>query len=206
MHGELAPGEPDDFAQLDSSATLGARRRALVTRAYRLASDYGVRPADEQRESVPQLAGLLAASLEELRLAEEELRVQSEELASSHAEAERNLAHYRDLFELAPAALLVTDSYGSIREVNRAAVELTGRDAARLLRKPFMVLIPPERRLGFRDGFTRLALTSGADDWRFVIDKMGVEVEVSAIVRPIDESVGWGGYYWSLRPLRGYSQ
>src|SRR5439155_22129993 len=181
MHGELAPGEPDDFAQLDFSATLGARRQALVSRAYRLASDYGVRPADEQRESVPQLAGLLAASLEELRLAEEKLRVQSEELASTHADAERRFAHYRDLFELAPAGLLVTDSYGTVREMNLAAVELTGRDAARLLRRPFAAIIPSERRLGFRDAFTRLALTGGADDWRFVIDKLGVEIEVSAV-------------------------
>jgi PAS domain S-box-containing protein len=66
----------------------------------------------------------LHAALKELRVAGEELRQQHEELLASHVQLEQERQRYRDLFELAPDAYLVTDLRGIIKEANRSAARL----------------------------------------------------------------------------------
>lgn len=63
----------------------------------------------------------MALAFEELRVAQEELRVQNEALAEAEALAVAERDRYRDLFEFAPNAYLVTDAEGTVRELNRAA-------------------------------------------------------------------------------------
>ena len=56
----------------------------------------------------------LYTTLEELQVSEEELRVQGEELAVSQtASWRRSALRYRELFQLAPDAYLVTDADGA---------------------------------------------------------------------------------------------
>jgi PAS domain S-box-containing protein len=73
----------------------------------------------------------IAAGLEELRhlLAEfvasgEELYQKIEELLATRAVLDKERARYRDLFDLAPDAHIVTDFEGRIRLANRAAATL----------------------------------------------------------------------------------
>src|SRR5256885_15870105 len=63
----------------------------------------------------PREADLFGA-LEELRVADEELRVQNEELAASKHAIDAERLRYRELFDFAPDAYLVTDVHGTIRE------------------------------------------------------------------------------------------
>jgi len=180
---------------------IGTQRSLLARRAYHLAGEFGTRTEPEQLQAVPQLSGLVAASLEQLHVAEEELRVQNEELVHARAAGDLNLRHFRMLFELAPVALIVSDSYGMVIEVNRATEELTGRERGRLLRKPLVGVIAADQRRAFRDGFSRLHVTGAADDWQLLIDQLGVPVEVTAVVRRIDPALG-GALYWALTRVR----
>src|SRR4051812_26321147 len=66
----------------------------------------------------------LSATVEELRVAEEELRSRQEALDEAAAEAVRERERFRVLFEQAPVAYLEMDAHGLISEANAAAVAL----------------------------------------------------------------------------------
>jgi PAS domain-containing protein len=57
---------------------------------------------------------------------EQALEARSEELEAARGLVELEQSRYRELFELAPDAYLVTDASGRILEANRAAVTLLG--------------------------------------------------------------------------------
>ncbi len=65
-------------------------------------------------------------ALHELRLHQIELEVQNEELRRAQIATEVARAHYRELYDLAPAGYLVVDDNGSIVEANRRAAALLG--------------------------------------------------------------------------------
>jgi PAS domain S-box-containing protein len=152
-------------------------------------------------DAVPQLSALLSSSLEELRVAEEELVQQNDELVSGRAELERQLRHYRALFDLAPVALLYSDAQGVIREANRAAAALVDREARHLARKPLASLVPRTRRAAFREGLSRLRLTGGAAVWRFALTRGTASIEVSAAVQLVSDTTLGTALLWLLRPV-----
>jgi hypothetical protein len=51
----------------------------------------------------------LSTALEELRVAEEQVQVQHEQLSEVRTSIQAQRDHYRDLFELAPAAYLIAE-------------------------------------------------------------------------------------------------
>ena len=71
----------------------------------------------------------LDVALEELRVAEEEVRTQQEALDEGRRRSEAERERYQALFLLAPAAYVVTDPAGLIREANLRAVALLGSTA-----------------------------------------------------------------------------
>src|SRR5713226_1127674 len=66
----------------------------------------------------------LRHSLRELMLAEEALRRQNDKRVAANQALEEERKRYRELFEFAPDAYLVTDLEGNIREANSAAAAL----------------------------------------------------------------------------------
>jgi PAS domain S-box-containing protein len=129
--------------------------RAVQIRGHVAASE----PADRARAAEEAYVGLDTA-LEELRVAEEELRAQNEELIERQLAAEEERGRFRDLFDLAPDAYLVTDLDGIIREANRAGGRLLGVEPHRLVGKPLAVLVPVEERRALRERLN--ALRGGA--------------------------------------------
>src|SRR5262249_5659797 len=81
----------------------------------------------------------LATAVEELNVAEEELRAQNDQLQLAYATLHMEHERYRELFEHAPVAYLVTDRHGTIRDANRAAEQLFKCRQARLRGKPLTV-------------------------------------------------------------------
>ena len=89
----------------------------------------------------------------EVQMALEELEVMWEELAGQAQVLEREQARYAEFFEHAPDAYLVTEAGGSVREANRAAVELLAGDRRMLLGRALAEWIADEERVGFLSNF-----------------------------------------------------
>jgi PAS domain S-box-containing protein len=88
---------------------------------------------------------------EELRVAEEHVHELADEMLAARADVEAERRIYRELFDLAPEAYLVTSDKGTILQANHAAGELFDRNAAFLLGKPLATLIASEHRSTFLD-------------------------------------------------------
>ncbi len=114
-----------------------------------------------------EAADTLGATVEELQVAEEELRQQAEELEQSRAVIDEQRRRYRDLFDFAPAAYLVTDPAGIIREANRATGHLLNVEPRFLTGKPVANFIAIEDRPSFRQAVARLDRTGPSQEWGY---------------------------------------
>jgi PAS domain S-box-containing protein len=153
-----------------------------------------------------QVYEALAVAVESLHTAESELRQQYEQVVESEQMAATERERYYDLFDGAPDAYVVTNEYGTIQEVNHAAVDLLNVSAAYLQGKPMALYVVPEERHAFR-AFT-LALaeqrTSRSLKQEFTIQSRGVlqPIPVSATAIPIqDHNAHVTGFRWLLRDI-----
>lgn len=161
-----------------------------------------VRQLDGQREA--KLSAILVTSLEELKVAEEELVERTEALADLRDELEQRVRGAYQLFDLAPACLLVTDTYGTILDANRACQQLLKRDLASLERRPVARFIPIDDRRRFRDALGRVVANEGVNEWRLsLVRPTAGPLTVTATVCLVKGS-GAGGQqrlFWSIRNL-----
>jgi PAS domain S-box-containing protein len=135
---ELMRAGADNYVMKDRLARLApavrlALDRAAERRALREAQEALRRSHEELEQRVRERTADLERANADLSAHREEMRAASEELAAQHEElrvtalaldAERR--RYRDLFESAPVAYVVTDAEGTIVEANGAALELLG--------------------------------------------------------------------------------
>ena len=144
----------------------------------------------------------LYTTLEELQVSEEELRVQGEELAASGALLEAERLRYRELFELAPDAYLVTDPEGVVQEANAAAARLLNMEARQLLGKPLGVFVPVEERREYRARLARAEREGRLDEWETSLRprRGAAPVPVSCTVTAVHGSGGLTtGLRWLVR-------
>ena len=151
---------------------------------------------------VAQLSAILVSSLEELKVAEEELAERVAALSDLRDDLEKRVRSARQLFDLAPACLLVTDSQGHILEANRAFQVMLKRDFSGLERQPLTRFIAADERRSFRDGLSRLVRMDGVNDWRLRLVRptdgpLAVSVAVH-VVKPLTTS-GGTRLFWSIR-------
>lgn len=92
----------------------------------------------------------LRLALEELRVADEELRQQNQELAAAHLEVHVERQRYRELFEFAPDAYLLTNLAGIIGEANQSACRMFGIAPQFLTGKALAAYVASEDRPRFR--------------------------------------------------------
>ncbi|HJQ10373.1 MAG TPA: ATP-binding protein [Gemmatimonadaceae bacterium] len=143
----------------------------------------------------------LLTMVEELRVADEELRVQNEELVSSRQAVDRERARYRELFDFAPDAYLVTDMNGTIREANLAAGRLLGVEPRFLAGKPIQAFFEEGSRTQYRKQLDQLCHSDRIDDWELWIvprSKQRVPVTVS-LSRALQRDEEKTAYRWILR-------
>jgi PAS domain-containing protein len=186
----------------EAIARLTEQRREVVDRAVHVL-DIDREVAVAEQETLRETAALLAVSLEELKVAEEELVQQNEELFVTREAIETTSRHFRRLFDDMPLPYIVTDICGIIRHANLAAAYLLKRPAHVLERKPFLTYIPLDRRAAFRDAINRLQLVDAAHDWRVKLLRYGdepVSVAIEARISPGDHE-GEDLICWVLRPL-----
>jgi PAS domain S-box-containing protein len=94
--------------------------------------------------SSPGTAGGALALLHEIQVHQVEVELQDEELRRSRAELEVSLAHYMQLFELAPFACITVDAQTAISELNLAGTRLLGGDRDAVLGRKLEHLLAPE--------------------------------------------------------------
>jgi len=119
-------------------------------------------PPSAQEAELSETARLLQSAAEELVQAQTKLEDEMEALREL-LELER--LRYRDLFEWAPEAYLVTDSGGNILEANRAAEELFRFPTGVLRRGPVTRLLPVAERQAFRMMLKRMPMLEVVGDW-----------------------------------------
>lgn len=199
MSTQIEPGTGDTFV-----AAFSRQRLQLLQRSSRLVKQAGDALSAAADRDVAELSGLLATSLEELKVVEDELLERHETLDSIREELEAEVRTARRLFDLAPVSLLVTDLVGGVVDANRAAAALLRRERDQLERKPLAAFIPRPERSDFRERLARLSIVEGVFDWRFTIQPTGEQaIPVSAavhVVRNVGER-GSAALYWSLRPI-----
>ncbi|HST62063.1 MAG TPA: ATP-binding protein [Longimicrobium sp.] len=173
-----------------------------VRSAQRQIEDLRRRVAGMGAEHDPVLEEAVEAlytTLEELQVSEEELRVQAEELAASQQVIEAERLRYRELFQHAPDAYLVTSPDGLVTEANAAAARLLNLDAHRLIGKPLGVFVPPEVRRDFRVRLAQAAREGRLGDWETSMrPRRGAPVSVACTVAAVH---GPGGTTTGLRWL-----
>src|SRR5262249_49170789 len=144
----------------------------------------------------------------ELRVAEEELRSQNEQLLNQRASTEAEVVRYRELFMQSPAATFVTDSLGTILDLNPAAARLIRRPLDLVVRKPLAALVERVDRDEFRRRLSRLDVDGAPRDWTFTLMRgTDLPITVCATIRRIGAAGNGGRVSWLLSaPQSGSDQ
>ena len=184
--------------------TLAQHRQTLLKYTGELLCANGspVGQPDSEREA--KLSAILVSSLEELKVAEEELMERTEALADLRDELEQQVRGGYQLFDLAPACLLVTDVYGTILDVNLALQQLLKRDRDALERQPMSRFIAMDGRRNFRDELSRVVAGGSVNDWRLqILRPTAGALTVSATIRVVKPMMANGlqRLFWSIRVL-----
>lgn len=88
--------------------------------------------------------------VEERGVLREQLRMSSEQLEATASELARERQRIADLFDHVPFGHMVTDVDGTIRQTNRAAAELLGRDADTLIGQSLVSFVVDSQVTAFR--------------------------------------------------------
>jgi len=95
----------------------------------------------------------------------EALRVQNEALFAARVGLEESSAVFRDLFERAPFAYLVTTTEAHITFANDAACRLLNRSKNALVRKPLACFVRLDEREAFRGALARSCASPVVSTW-----------------------------------------
>ena len=153
-------------------------------------------------QSDPHEMEILEA-MEELRAADEELRAQNQELIESRQAVDRERLRYRDLFDFAPDAYVVTDVHGTIREANVAAGKLLGIEPRFLAGKPVQAFFEEGSRRQYRKQLDQLCHSDRIEDWQlWITPRHGERKPVAvSLSRAPERDNHKPSYRWILRDI-----
>ena len=162
--------------------TVSAVRELMLKRLLRPALD-----SDSKRDA--------EMAVKTLDLLWEQLEGETELLAREH---ERYLA----FFENAPDAYLITDIGGSVREANRAALEVLRLPLEQVKGKSLIHMLPEQDKTAFLTRLVALMTDPAAASWRSHIQGGNASpLPVQLCVRPIPlAKSGVAGFCWAIRP------
>lgn len=164
-------------------------------------------------ELLPEMLKALDVALEELRAADEELRERNSEIEQIHQWAEQERRYYRELFDAAPDAYLVTDTHGIIQDANRAAAVMFHSPQRFLIGKPIALLVADSELRTFRNRMSQLRHTDApaTEAWELEMQpRRSAPVRVTAHISTARDWRGLpAGLRWLLRtrhPLQAAAQ
>lgn len=171
-------------------------------RAEDLRQQYAAYPGSAS-DLVAEPLRLLSVTLEELQASEEELRRQNQELAIAQRDLEAERRRYKEMFDLAPNAYVVTDGKGTIQEANRAAAALLHVRQDHLDGKPLLIYAPEDDRKSIQSLLVRFRRENlhEVQDWSTRIQPRDGEPLVAVVtIAAIRDGKGLlTGLRWSIR-------
>ena len=198
MSLEPAP-DPSSFADFADAI---AGHRVRTERVVRDALGRVSARAVDASSDLADMSIALDGTFRTLDTAAEELRVQNEALFAARIELEDASALFRDLFELAPTAYLVTTNETRIVYANEAACGLLRIAKNALSGKPFTCFIPLEERAAFRAGVMRACEANGVSTWPTTLGPRGVPSRIECRLRVRSVSASGGRMprmlYWNI--------
>jgi len=204
MSRSLQRRAADRLAAGESTLSTLAPPRAA---SFDAAADVGERPGDARDDQMgavlfAEAVALADATIEELSDAEAELVQQNEALFEAQLQLDETSRHYRSLFELAPAAYVVTTEDGVIREINETGSALLGRPRNFAAGKPLALFVAAgEERAAFRTALARLRGARDVQVWRMrLAPSTRPAADVIVSVRRVRDARGKRAWlYWLLR-------
>ena len=149
----------------------------------------------------------LISAFEELRLADEVLRARSEAIAATSNELDRERRRFRELFDFAPDAYIITDLYGTIREANVAAGRLLGIDPKSLIGKPLPSFFEESARKQYPEHLDLLCDRDRLDDWEMWLHpRRGATARVSASISRSSRNYLAAEYRWIIHDVTARNQ
>jgi PAS domain S-box-containing protein len=128
--------------------------------------------AVERKAVVPEMLEELSTVLEELRVSEDELLAHHELITEGWQSVVTRLDQHRMLFELAPAASLITDAVGVIQQANRRAASLLGVDQQFLVGRPLVLYVATHDRQRLWERLNMVD-TGDTETWRLRLQPRG---------------------------------
>jgi PAS domain S-box-containing protein len=185
-----------------ADAELTEQIRALRSRMADVDEARRVAPAGDPGDG-GVLFELLTNAAEELDVAGEELRRQNEALRAAHWALEEERGRYRDLFENAPDAYLVTDANGIIREANQQAGALLNVPRKFLAGKPLVLFLAAGARPAFWSELARLRTSAGAGHYDFrMLPRRGPAFDAAVSVVAVPDEGGRSiALRWTVRDV-----
>ncbi len=144
----------------------------------------------------------LETNVQELQVIEEELRNNNDMLVDAQKVLDDERQRYRDLFELAPDAYLVTDVMGNIREANEYSSYLLGVPHDNLIGKPLVIFTQREDHIIFSHLLATVShdRTMQAHEFR-IIPRHGKEITASCRVTFGKEPDNSDTLRWTIRDI-----
>ncbi|MCP6763042.1 MAG: ATP-binding protein [Fischerella sp. CENA71] len=178
------------------------RQRADVLENHAKTSE--LLPAEILHDSLEELN----TALEELRVAEEEIRQQNEELRNTRYALDVERQRYKELFDFAPDAYLVTNTEGKILEANRTATHLFKISQKYIQGKLLINFVPENQRRAFRSQLIRLQQIKQIQDWEIPMQtrehtKFDTAISVTTMCDREGNSKGW---CWLIRDITARKQ
>ena len=127
------------------------------------------------------------------------LVVQNERLSVG---IDRERMRYRELFDFAPDAYLVTDVHGTIREANLAAARLFGLERKFLVGKSIQLFLEENARREYRHQLDQLCDAEITEEWEiWLTPRNGQRTPVAVSLGRSRSSDQTGSYRWILRDI-----
>jgi len=143
----------------------------------------GAHSSTDVLDELNAVSRALDGTLGNLDRAAEELRTQNEALFAARIELESTSALFRDLFEQAPVAYVVTTPDTRIIYANQAACMLLGRQKNALAGKPLICHVPLEDRGAFRSAVIRTASTTIVSEWSASVFSVNAATTIACRMR-----------------------
>ncbi|BAZ12405.1 PAS/PAC sensor signal transduction histidine kinase [Calothrix sp. NIES-4071] len=149
-------------------------------------------------------------ALEELQVTHNELLLQKEQLADCYRSAELERQRYRNSFDFAPDAYLITDRDGNIVDANRAAAnlfQLRIQSYNAWANKSLLDFLPQDQQNAFHYQLLRLPHEQTLKDWEVVFCKKDGQTFPATIsvntVKNLNDEIH---FYWLIRDITARKQ